>query len=135
MRYTIESASPTGKVDPTYGTEYLITVNEDNRSFKMNRKFSPKIGAELIGDIVQASWGSYFKKDSSEQNNASYSSDSQKQTQKPERSDRAMYVSYAKDLAIAYLNFIDWDYSRFEDAHFESIVQAVSKAATTLSES
>lgn len=127
MRYTIQSAQPTGKVDTTYGPEYLVTFNEDGREVKMNRKFPPKVGSELLGDIIQASWGSYFKKDPNAQTKTFQASD-----MPPRRNEHTMYVSYAKDLLIAYMNSLNWDANKFSDEAFDIAVRSVVEATKTL---
>lgn len=129
MRYTIQSATSTGKVDPTYGNEYLVTFNEDDREVKMNRKFPPKVGTELVGDIITAQWGSYFKKDPNANNQITYTKTA---SDMPRKNEHTMYVSYAKDLLIAYMNHIDWDFDKLSEEGFDITVRLVAAAAKTM---
>lgn len=62
MTYTIKAALPSGKDDPKYGKEYIVQVEEDSRTFKVNRKDEPKVGDTLDGEIVDGKYGAYFKK-------------------------------------------------------------------------
>lgn len=128
MRYTIQTATPSGKVDQTYGPEYLVTFNEDDREVKMNRKFPPKTGSELIGDIITASWGSYFKKDPNGQLIQKPASD-MPPGYIPKKNEHTMYVSYAKDLLIAYMNKLEWDFGKVSEEGFDMTVRLVAAAA------
>lgn len=63
MKYTVRQATATGKVDPTYGAEYLVHFNEDPREVKMSRQNPIAVGQEENGTIVDGKFGAYFKKD------------------------------------------------------------------------
>jgi hypothetical protein len=60
--YTIRQATPTGKNDPTYGAEYIVHFNEDEREVKMSRKQPVTVGQTEDGTIVDGKYGAYFKK-------------------------------------------------------------------------
>jgi hypothetical protein len=63
MKYTVKSATPTGKVDPKFGTEYIVHFNEDIREVKLSRQKPVELGQEENGQIVDSKFGAYFKKD------------------------------------------------------------------------
>lgn len=63
MNYTVESFAPTGKVDPTYGTEYIVKFNEDPRQVKLSRKKEVVVGQQENGTISDSPYGARFKKD------------------------------------------------------------------------
>lgn len=63
MKYTVRQATATGKVDPKFGTEYIVHFNEDDREVKMSRQKPVEIGQEENGTIVNSKYGAYFKKD------------------------------------------------------------------------
>lgn len=130
MRYTINTASPTGKVDPTYGAEYSVSFNEDSREVKMNRKFPPKVGSELLGDIISASWGSYFKKDPAA-GQQTYERIEQNKEQNSSK-EHSFYVAYAKDLLIAYMSSLDWDFDKLSEEGFDMAVRLIATAAKTM---
>lgn len=61
--FTIKTATPTGKTDPTYGDEYYVQFEEDTRAVKMSRKAVPQPGGKENGQIIDGKYGAYFKKD------------------------------------------------------------------------
>lgn len=61
--FTVKTATPTGKNDPTYGAEYLVQFEEDTRTVKMSRKTVPQPGGVENGQIIDGKYGAYFKKD------------------------------------------------------------------------
>jgi len=63
MQYTVRQATATGKSDPTYGEEYIVHFNEDQRDVKMSRKQAPEPGHIENGTIMENKYGAYFKKD------------------------------------------------------------------------
>lgn len=63
MKYTVRQATATGKVDPKFGTEYIVHFNEDEREVKMSRQKPVEVGQEENGTIVNSKYGAYFKKD------------------------------------------------------------------------
>jgi hypothetical protein len=68
MKYTVRQATPTGKSDPTYGNEYIVHFNEDQREVKLSRKQPVDEGQEMFGTIVDGKYGAYFKKDATQWN-------------------------------------------------------------------
>ena len=72
--YTVKAVKPTGKVDSTYGTEYHLKFNEDDRTVTASRKSEPKVGDEFKGEIKDGKFGAYFKKDPFVPNNSRQSS-------------------------------------------------------------
>ena len=70
MKYTVKSFAPTGKNDPTYGTEYVVHFNEDDREVKMSRVKPISEGQEENGQIINGKFGAYFKKDAYNPNQA-----------------------------------------------------------------
>ena len=132
MRYTIHTAIPTGKVDPTYGAEYTVTFNEDSREVKMNRKFPPKAGTELIGEIISASWGSYFKKDPNANNQIKTVSDTPMDSSPSNKNLHTMYVSYAKDLLLAYMSSLDWNFDKVSEEGFDIALRLIVEGAKAL---
>lgn len=62
MVYTVKSAQATGKVDPTYGQEFIVFFNEDPREVKLSRQNPVEVGQEEDGTIIDGKWGAYFKK-------------------------------------------------------------------------
>lgn len=63
MQYTVRQATPTGKVDSTYGTEYIVHFLDDQREVKMSRQKPVMEGQIENGTIVDGKFGAYFKKD------------------------------------------------------------------------
>jgi hypothetical protein len=63
MKYTVRQATPTGKTDATYGAEFIVHFNEDDREVTMSRKQPVQLGQEENGTIVNGKYGAYFKKD------------------------------------------------------------------------
>jgi hypothetical protein len=62
-KYTVRQATPTGKSDPTYGTEYIVHFNEDDREVRLSKKDAVVVGQEFNGTINSNKYGCYFKKD------------------------------------------------------------------------
>lgn len=61
--FTVRQATATGKSDPTYGDEYIVHFEEDEREVKMSRKVPPVPGQTENGTINANKYGAYFKKD------------------------------------------------------------------------
>lgn len=62
-KYTVKQVKPTGKEDATYGTEYHVQFNEDDRVVTVSRKTEVTVGQEFNGEIKDGKFGAYFKKD------------------------------------------------------------------------
>jgi hypothetical protein len=60
--YTVRQATATGKTDPTYGDEYIVHFEEDDREVKLSRKKPVVPGQTEDGTIVAGKYGAYFKK-------------------------------------------------------------------------
>lgn len=132
MRYTVKNASPTGKLDETYGTEYLVNFNEDERTVRMSRRNPVQPGAEFIGEIINnPKYGVYFK------STPKTSNQNQNQQQlKPikQKNENSFYVAYAKDLMVAYLDSLSWDWDKYDETKFNNAIAAVAQGAKDLME-
>lgn len=62
MKYTVRQATPTGKSDPKYGSEYIVHFNEDDREVRLSKKDAVVAGQEFDGEIKSNAYGAYFKK-------------------------------------------------------------------------
>jgi hypothetical protein len=61
--WTINQAMKTGKVDETYGTEYVVSVNDFTGTFNKYFKKEPKTGDKMYGAIESGGkYGNKFKK-------------------------------------------------------------------------
>lgn len=85
---TIRQATPTGKTDPTFGTEYIVNFEGDERDVKLSAKTPPQPGDPKNGQIIDGKYGAYFKKDPYNPSAPTSTATEQKQTPK--------YVPYAK---------------------------------------
>jgi hypothetical protein len=144
MQYTIKNVTASGKEDPKFGIEYLVNFNEDSRTVRMNRKYPPRIGSVLIGEVLESRYGAYFKRDpeastptQSTLPTTSPTTSTPKSSSSPRTGDRnyTMFVSYAKDLMIAYMGSIDWDYKKFDYGAFGEMLSVLSTTAHTLQDS
>jgi len=132
MKYTVKNATPSGE-QSQYGIEYLVNFNEDDRTVRISRKFPIKDGAEFIGEIIDnPKYGAYFKSAPKQEGS---SQPQLRSTQKPKKNENSFYVAYAKDLMVAYLNSINWDWSKYDEASFNNSISAVSQGAKDLMES
>lgn len=132
MKYTIGAVADVVKdINTKYGEMKIYKIRFEEAEETMDYMISPKTDAPSVGDILEGTighndFGAYFKKDKKPFTpNQSYAS-------KPVANTDAMYVAYAKDLMIAYMNSISWDFTKLDEVSFNLTVGIVTEAAKLL---
>lgn len=87
-------------------------------------KGEPQVGESIDGEIQRNEYGASLKR--------TYKPSFTPRTQTPQRSEFTMFASYAKDILIAYANFMDWDSTKVNEATFNKLVRMAGSGATLL---
>lgn len=140
MIYTVKTATTTGKEDATYGKEYLVNFNETDQTVRVSKKFPLTPGTQMIGDIINnANYGPYFKsapRDGTPMVPGATGTTSPRPAQTPSKiqadKNNSFYVAYVKDMMIAYLDIIGWDWDKYNDEKFNNAIGAVASGAKQL---
>lgn len=132
MTYTIENISTNVRdVNTKYGSMKVYKLGLEGEAETVDYMISPKTPTPSIGDILEGTighndFGAFFKKDKKPFT-------PQSPAGRVTNTD-AMYVAYAKDLMIAYLNAINWDFTKLDEVAFNLMLHTVGEASKTLRE-
>jgi hypothetical protein len=130
MTYTIEQVGTPKDINTKYGDMKVYKIRLEGELDTVDYMISSKSPAPSIGDILEGTighndFGAYFKKDKKPYTPGVQS--------KPVANTDAMYTSYAKDLVIAYMNAISWDFAKFDEVAINLLQQNVRDIAKILS--
>ena len=131
MNYVITDVSTKVRdINTKFGQMQVYKLHLEGETEPVDLMQSPKSPTPSIGDILEGTighndFGAYFKKDKKPFTPNAPSG-------KPVANTDAMYVSYAKDLMVAYLNAINWDFTKLDEVSFNLMVNNVADASKTL---
>lgn len=130
MKYTIQDVSRTVKdVNTKFGEMKVFKLQLEGENDEVDYMTSPKSPIPRVGDILEGTighndYGAFFKKDRKP---------FEPQASKPVANTDAMYVAYAKDIMIAYMNALNWDFDKLDEVQLNLALQFVAEGAKTLS--
>lgn len=133
MTYTIQDVSENVRdIKGQYGPLKVYKLKLEGESETVDYLLSPASPTPRIGDIIEGiighnSFGAYFKKDKKP-----FTPGGGDAKRSPIANTDAMFVSYAKDMYIAYLNTINWDFTKLDDISFNLLMSNVKDAADIL---
>lgn len=130
MNYTITGASYVKNLD-FKGKQlnvYRLSLAGESGPVEMVQtadRPEPKEGDTLEGTIERNSYGARFKR-------SGFSGGGKNVAPSSPRSDYSMFAAYAKDILVAYGNFMDWDASKMDEISFNKFVRMAAGGARLL---
>lgn len=142
MQYTVLGAAfkkdVNGKFGPMKVYRIKFAESTETLDYLISAKTPmPEPGDKLDGNIEQGDYGPYFKKSPAPAPSAGGWREPYKAHETRNKSDSlyTMFVSYTKDLMIEYLNSLNWDLDKIDEAKFGKMLDTMGRLSHRLQES